>query len=461
MSPLNSVFLCASVVQLRHGTKLLKRTLRWILPIFAIIAISGCGYWLTQADEESPPMANATDETTSRLSVKLASAIRSPIQAWVFAEGTARAVQREYLTFEATGRVTFVGPEKPGVPVKKDEVLATLDKRTFAAEVDAALATIEDAKTQVQAAIADAEQAKTSSTLQQRQYERAEQLFRNNASSKQELEEAKAAMENARSAVQAAASRARALSSNIAVAEAKLKQAKIELENSEIKSPIDGLVAYMNVEEGFYFTQNMVKTTSESDALTSIPFVIIDPSQFEIIVDVPSFDAQRIEVGQKVIVLPGGTADQTILGTLEGQPSTNAANASGARGTAWQATAEVYSVNPAINPGGRSVQVKIRTSGEVEKLRDGMFVTCWIATEESDQAIVAPLDAFLYEENRPYVFVYQPESETVQRRSVTFGIRGLSRYEIATGVAADERLVTDGRYKLVDGTPVSVIEGSD
>ena len=434
----------------------MKRTLRWTLPIFALIAISGCGYWLTQADEESPPMANATDKTTSRLSVKLALAIRSPIQAWVFAEGTARAVQREYLTFEATGRVTFVGPEKPGVPVKKDEVLATLDKRTFVADVDAALATIDDAETQVEAALADAEQAKTSSTLQKRQYERAEQLFRKNASSKQELEEAKAAMENAQSAVRAAASRARALSSNIAVAEAKLKQAKIVLENSEIKSPIDGIIAYMNVEEGFYFTQNMVKTTSESDALTSIPFVVIDPSKFEIIVEVPSFDAQRIQVGQKVIVLPGGTADQTILGTLEGRT-----NASGAPDAAWQATAEVYSVNPAINPGGRSVQVKIRTKGEVEKLRDGMFVTCWIATEESNDAIVAPLDAFLYEENRPYVFVYQPNEQTVRRRSVTFGIRGLSRYEIATGVQAGERLVTDGRYKLVDGTPVSVIEVSD
>ncbi|WP_158231026.1 efflux RND transporter periplasmic adaptor subunit [Rhodopirellula bahusiensis] len=427
--------------------------LRWTLPILALVAIGGCGFWFAQADRETPQTANPTDKTTSRLSVKLAPALRSPIQAWVFAEGTARAVQREYLTFEATGRVTFVGPEKPGVPVKQGEVLATLDKRTFTAEVDAALATIEDAKTQVEAALADAEQAKTSSSLQQRQYERAQQLYKQNASSKQELEEAKAAMENAQSAVQAAASRAKALTSNIAVAEAKLKQAKIELENSEIKSPIDGFVAYVNVEEGFYFTQNLVKTSSEAEALTTIPFVIIDPSQFEIIVDVPSFDAQRIEVGQKVIVLPGGTADQTILNTLEGGSIT-----SPAPDAAWQATAEVYSVNPAINPGGRSVQVKIRTTGEVEKLRDGMFVTCWIATEESNEAIVAPLDSFLYEENRPYVFVYQPEDQTVQRRSVGFGIRGLSRYEIASGVDAGDQLVTDGRYKLVDGTPVQAIE---
>ncbi|KAA1261902.1 Multidrug resistance protein MdtA precursor [Rubripirellula obstinata] len=435
----------------------MKRILKSITILAFVAATGGVVFWYSQQSESaSDPSPVAVDVSPSRLSVKVVPATRGPIQAWVFAEGTARSAQREYLTFEATGRVTKVTPEKPGTPVKKGDILAELDKRTFAADVDAAMATIQDAKTQVEASLADADQAKTSSTLQRRQYERAQQLYRQNASSKQELEEAKAAMENAESAVQSAKARARSLSANIAVAEAKLKQAQIYLENAQIVSPIDGIVAYMNIEEGFYFTQNFVKTSSESEALSTIPFVVIDPSQYEVIVDVPSFDAERIKVGQKVIVLPGGTADQTILGTLEGK--TNGATNTEA---AWQASAEVYSVNPAINPGGRSVQVKIRTTGNVESLRDGMFVTCWIATEESDDAIIAPLDAFLYEENRPYVFVYQPSLQSVERRSVTFGIRGLSRYEVASGVKADEMIVTDGRYKLVDGTPVSVISGAD
>lgn len=102
----------------------------------------------SSTDDSSIPLV---EKQPSRLSVKLVTAINSPIQAWVFAEGTARSSQREYLTFEATGRVTMVGPEKPGTAVKKGDVLATLDKRTFAADVDAALASIEEAKTQVEA----------------------------------------------------------------------------------------------------------------------------------------------------------------------------------------------------------------------------------------------------------------------------------------------------------------------
>lgn len=433
----------------------MKRIFVWLA--FATVGIAIVVSIYRRNLETTPPLSEAVELPPARLSVKLTPASRGPIQAWVFAEGTARSSRREYLTFEATGRVTFVGPKKTGTVVKQGEVLATLDQRTFAADVDAALAQIEEAKTQVEASVADADQSRTSASLERRQYERANELYRRNASSKQELEQAKAAMENAEAAVQAATARGRAVSSNIAVVEAKLKQAQVYLENAQIVSPIDGIVAYLNIEEGFYFTQNFVKTSSESEALQTIPLVVMDPSQYEVIVDVPSFDADRIKVGQKVIVLPGGTADQTILTALEGTPGGTRGVTSRPSEPAWEATAEVFSVNPAINPGGRSVQVKIRTRGPVADLRDGMFVTCWIATEESRDAIVAPLDAFLYEENKPYVFVYRDENETVERRDVAFGIRGLSRYEIASGVEANEQLVTDGRYKLVNGTPVHPI----
>ncbi len=188
----------------------MKRISILMAVVAATAAVLAAVYWWMPPGEAATtePKVADTASPISRLSVKLSPARRSPIQAWVFAEGTSRSVQREYLTFEATGRVTFVGPEKPGVRVKSGEVLATLDKRTFVADVDAALATIEDAKTQVEAALSDADQAKTSATLEQRQYERAQSLYRQNASSREDLEQAKAAMENAQSAVEASKARA-------------------------------------------------------------------------------------------------------------------------------------------------------------------------------------------------------------------------------------------------------------
>lgn len=430
------------------------KPLLWIVP--ALTAALAIGWTVMQRRERAESAALITESEPARQPVRVATAQRAAIRAWVFAEGTARSVQREYLTFEMSGRVTFVGPTKEGQAVKKGEVLAQLDKRKYAADVDAALAGIQEAQTQAKASQTSVSQAKTQYELAKSQYARIEQLHRQNAATDSALEESKANLDNAEAGIEAAQAQAQAVEAQIAVTEAKLRQAQIALEEAEIVSPIDGIVAYLNIEEGYYFTQNFVKTSSESEALQTIPLVVIDPSQYEIIVDVPSFEAERIEPGQSVLLLPGGTSESATVRAVEGPRDESTGTAPG-----WEARGEVYSVNPAINPGGRSIQVKIRTSSGAANLRDGMFVTCWVATEEKPDAVVAPLDALLYEENRPYVFVLHPDEGVVERRAVVLGIQGLTQREIASGVEPGEQLVTDGRYRLVDGAPVRVLEGTN
>ncbi len=436
--------------------------LRFLRPLTWLVPFGVVGYFMATlvADRRNDTQREAAvvpEPKVTRQPVRVATAHLETIQAWVFSEGTARSVQREYLTFEMTGRVTFVGPEKAGEPVKKGQVLAQLDKRKYAADVDAALASIQEAKTNAQASQADARQAGTQLELSRTQYNRFVQLQRRNAATEADVEEAKAKLDNAESAVAAAQAQAEAVKSQIEVTEAKLRQAKIALEEAEIVSPTDGIVAYLNIEEGRYFTQSNVKTTNESEALQTIPMVVIDPSQFEITVDVPSFQAERIAVGQQVLLLPGGTSEAATISAVEG-----VVDASPGSAPSWQAHGEVYSVNPAVNPGGRSVQVKVRTTLGAEYLRDGMFVTCWIASQSKADAVVVPFDALLYEENLPYVFVYrpgeQPDEGTVERRNVALGIQGLTQREVLSGVEAGEQLVTDGRYRLVDGAPVRVLE---
>lgn len=390
----------------------------------------------------------------TRQPVRIVSAQQNPLQAWVFAEGTARSAQREYLTFEKSGRVVFLGPKKEGEPVKAGQVLAYLDKRKYVADVDSALASLEEAKTKIDATTADAGQARTQLNLVTSQFKRVEELHQRKVSTEAEYEEATAKLDNAKAVLVAAQAQTKSVETGLDVMEARLRQMKVALEETQLVSPIDGIVAYLNLEVGYYFTPTMVKSNTESEALQTVPMVVIDPSRFEITVDVPSYEAGKIEVGQKVLVLPGGSSDAAAIRAMEGELTTATRNDGS---PTWVARGQVYSVNPAINPGGRSIRVKIHTKQAADQLRDGMFVTCWIATEEKPTAIVAPFDAFLYEENRPYVFVLQSENETVQRRDVVFGIQGLTRREIVSGVTAGERLVTDGRYRLVDGAPVKVL----
>lgn len=101
-------------------------------------------------------------------------------------------------------------------------------------------------------------------------------------------------------------------------------------------------------------------------------------------------------MGQPVRILPGGSSEVAALAAVE-LPATVEPQ----RPRSWTARGEVYSVNPAVNPGGRSIQVQIRTTQGADHLRDGMFVACWIAAEQKPDAIVAPFDALLYEEIDP------------------------------------------------------------
>lgn len=271
---------------------------------------------------------------------------------------------------------------------------------------------------------------------------RVQELTRRGTVAREELEEAQAELNDAEAARTASRFRIETLQASITAAEAKLRQAQVALDETELVSPIHGVVAYLNVDQGYYFTQNLVRTTSEAEALQTIPAVIIDTSAYEVSVDVPAYEAARINVGQVALLVPGGTH----------------ATAPFDDGSTWPIRGEVFSVNPAVNPGGRSVQIEIRTTAGAEELRDGVYAACWIEVDHKPEAIVAPFEAFLFEENRPYAFVINEAEKTVQRRDITFGIQGLNRREILSGVAAGERLVTDGRYRLVEGAPVRVVE---
>lgn len=416
------------------------------------------------ADSSTPGFAKLDDPASANvLSIETVVLQPQAIQAWVFADGTARSVRREYLTFERSGKIEFIktgpagGELRQGDPVQAGDVLARMDQRRYQSEIKTAESVLDEAKTQLEVAQADVAQADTQYQLARTQLERTRSLVNSNAISRSEFDEAEATFKNAAAVRASVQAKLRALDAGIASAEAKLSQAKLTLEETDLISPIDGIIAYLNIEEGFYFTQNTVRTNSESEALQTIPIIVIDPSSYEITVDIPAFEAGRIRVGQDVLISPGNlpATDPFDQATVSGPPATNA-------------TGTVFSVNPAVNPGGRSVQVVVRTTGGAENLQDGMFSACWIQVENSSEALVAPFEAFLFEDNQPYVFVIEAASEPesgsefsiARRRPVTIGIQGLESRQIVSGVADGERVATTGRYRLVDGAPVSVISAS-
>ncbi len=438
----------------------LSRLLTWTVLALVVVGIAALAVYRLNGDADQAEAAAAAPRPARTVAAVRVEA--GDVRAWVFADGTARASRREYLTFEEAGRVTYVWPGPDGGALRvgettpKGQVLARLDAREQEADIVSAEAAVAEARQRAGAARADLTRVEADRGLARATLDRTRELRKRGTAPAVALEEARAALAQAEAAVEAGRAQVGVAEAGIATAEARLSQARVGLERRELVSPIAGTIAYLNIEQGYYFTPSIVRTESESAALQSVPIVVIDGSTFEVIVDVPSYAADAIKVEQKALLVLGEDFRVAAIGdptggALTARPVTDYARAQG----------KVFAVSPAVNPGGRSVQVKIRTTEGSHNLRDGMYVTALIATQESQNAVVVPFNALVYRQDEPFVFVIDPKTGTAGRRGVRLGIRGLDAQEVVSGLKAGERVVTEGRFQLTDGAPVDLVGDGD
>jgi len=435
-----------------------RKVLFLVFLLLLIAAISVLA--IKRVRDQSREKAGLKSTEPSPLLVRCVRAVSDPIHALVFGEGTARAVRREFLTFEHPGKVTYVKVNKEGRTIREGdrvrgpekgqrlgELLASIDKRQHVEQLKVAGSSLVESEQQVEVARAQIAQAEAQKKLAADNLKRHEKLFKLKAISKSELEVSRTRFKTADTAVRSARARLEAAISGVAAADARIKQARLPMERSSINAPFDGIIAYVNIRKGDYFAPNLVNVSSEEALLRTIPMVIIDPNQFEVTMELPYFEGFLVKPGQPAIIMISAQIAPSSSDLEPGKPLQDGA----VRGT-------VFSVNPAISPGGRSVQVKVRTEKGAQGIWDGMFVTCWVVVDEKADAVVVPLDVFVYRQNRPYIFVVDEAKGVVEQREIVEGIEGLSTQEILRGAKEGALLVTDGRHRLSNGAPVEVIE---
>ncbi|MDZ7699766.1 MAG: hypothetical protein U5R49_23505 [Deltaproteobacteria bacterium] len=426
-----------------------------ILILISVIALIAAKRIKDKKTEASSLLATKTRP----MPVRCVRARLGPIRAFVFAQGTARAVRRDFLTFEENGKVTYVKRRPDGQIIRAGdrvkgprgnqglgELLASLDKRDVIEQMKVMESNLVEARQQVKVAEAQLRQAKAQAELSQETFKRNDRLFKLNAISRHELDVSRTSLKTAKSAVESAEAGLAAALSGVKAAQARIQQTKLPLERSSIYASFDGILAYVNIKKGDYFAPNLVDTSSEEGALKTIPMVIIDPDRFEVTMELPPFEGALVKPGQPALVM-----------TAPNQRPTVGDSDSGIRYREGVVPGKVFSVSPAITPGGRATQVKVRTD-EGGPIRDGMFVTCWIVVQEKSQALVVPYDVFVYRENLPYIFVVDETRGTATQHKVVEGIAGLTLQEILGDILPGALLITDGRHHISSGAPVDVIE---
>jgi len=430
-------------------------TKRKILLYLAITAFAATiiMVWLYRIEEQAA-FAHFGNTAPIPLRVSVNTATVGEISQWVMSEGRAEAVRKSFIQFEEAGKVVFIGNDEQSQPLREGvhvfgpnkvsgstgQLLARIDSRDKHSDVSQSEATYLAAQREIDMLRATMKQAEDSLVEAKQNHERKRILFEKKFLAKSEYDQARFRFTKATSALSVARL-------NIASAQARLNRARAELkkvsrspEKLELRAPFDGIIGRMNIKVGDYFEPSDVVHANKSDLASTAPITIIDPTEMEITLHLPERDGRQVKTGQRVVVAPGFES-WTKGATLDTAPKVNGV---------------VYSVSPQIDGKRRAIRVKVRLHQEETTIPDGMFTSCWINVAHKEKGLRIPMSSLLYDGTQPYVFVFK--EDTAQRRNLTIGLRNSHSVEILSGLKKGDLVVSGGRKKLVDGTPIALVK---
>jgi len=200
--------------------------------------------------------------------------------------------------------------------------------------------------------------------------------------------------------------------------EATYNLAKLELSYTEIRAPIDGVIA-----ERFVKVGNTI-------AVNAITFQVTSLEPLIAYLHIPEREYRRIARGQTAVIAVDAL-----------------------QGSEFQAT--VARISPVIDPGTGTFKITVEVSDPTRRLKPGMFGRINIVYDMHPQALQVPRSAIIDEAGETSVFVV--EDAKAVRRIITTGYANNGNIEIVAGLTGSEKIVVVGQTGLRDGSKVSII----
>ncbi|MFZ5633193.1 MAG: efflux RND transporter periplasmic adaptor subunit [Bacillota bacterium] len=348
--------------------------------------------------------ARKTDNTATqeRLQpVEVASVMSRPFSDELSVAGMVTPFMEANLSPKVTGRVSAVNVNV-GQRVKQGETLLTIDQTDYFTALKQAGASLESAR-------ANAIQAETAYENAKINYQRHEDLFKQGAVSKSQLESAKGQLAAAESGY-------KANQAQIILYQALLEKARSDYSNTEVKAPFPGVVAKRLVDPGEMVSQQ-----------TPV-FTLIQDEPLLVKVNLPENVVTRVSIGQQVDINVAATG-RTYKGT-------------------------VSTLAPQADQQTRAFASEIKLADAGREVKPGMVANLIIKVKQVESALVVPTDALLDEEGGSGVFVV--ENGVARHRKVTTGMVGQGYTQVLSGLQQGEAVVVRGNHLLVDGMKVRV-----
>src|SRR5690625_918739 len=377
-----------------------KKRRGWLMSLIMLIILAGGGYWWYHTNQSAQHSASQGAFAVPKVPVRAVAVEEGFLQERLKAIGTVTAFNIVTVRSRVEGELLEIHFQD-GQFVEAGDVLAQIDPRPYELRV-------EQAKGQYKQSKAQLDIAKT-------ELRRYQTLYQQDSIAKQTLESQEALVAQLEGTVQAA--------------QANIEEAKLQVSYTKIKAPITGKLGFRQLDEG-----NLISSGSVDGLVT-----ITQTQPIAVTFALPEQQLQQLlERLHLESTLPVEVYDRNneLLG--EG---------------------ELLAVDNQIDVDTGTVQVKASLPNTDNALYPNQFARISVLLGEQE-GLMLPEEAVQTGSQGPYVYVVD-EDDKVRVTPIELGLKSGGRVLVLEGLAADERVVTEGTDRLRSGTVVDVIDDSD
>lgn len=193
---------------------------------------------------------------------------------------------------------------------------------------------------------------------------------------------------------------------------------------------------------------DILGTTNNSSASVGNGIVLENYGEFIASFTVGKYDLLDIKVGQ--------------VCTVSSLDSTYDATVSYVSATATESTGlnigSIASSLTGSSSNSASAVVKVKIQNPDEKIVIGFDVDVKVNTEKIEDVVKIPVDCVTTEDSLTYVYVYNADKKTVEKREIELGVFSDEAYEITSGLTSGERIVMNPKSALTDGAKITATE---
>ncbi|MGA2895414.1 MAG: efflux RND transporter periplasmic adaptor subunit [Xanthobacteraceae bacterium] len=326
--------------------------------------------------------------------------------------GTVTALNTATVRSQITGLLISVD-FKEGQRVKKGELLAQIDPRTYQAQLDQAEATLGHDQTHLQNG--------------QLNLQRYSDLAKTDSIARQQVDDQRAAVDE--------------LNAQIKSDQAAVESAKAELSYTSLVAPFDGVTGFRLLDVGNIIHPPTSSTTAQSSQADPNALVVVtqlQPISVIFTLATPNISAvQNAAANGPLQAIAFSQDDKTQLDT-----------------------GSLLVVNNQADPSSGTVQLKAVFPNQRRQLWPGTFVNIRLIISTQHDALTVPLDAVQQGPQGQVVFVVDPDHKVALRPvSIRQSFNGIALVE--KGLSAGETVVVRGQYRLSAGTPVTLQNPND